>query len=331
MTSGSRAGKLTNHIAFLDELRGVAALSVVLLHASQIFGFSLGSYAYLAVDFFFCLSGFVLANGYDQKLRSGGLRSSAFFLKRLARLYPMIVVGVAVGVLAAVFASEPHISLHDIPILTVGALLLLPLGLLAGQEAFSINSPLWSLCFEMVASVVYGSAARRKIRLWGDVAFLAFFAVALFQIVGIEGTIGPVGFSNWRTFLEGFVRVGFSFFAGVLIFRWNINHRFGRVPPQIPLFILIVVLVVVALAAAVPPNEERPLAAYFGLLSYPLYAIHQPIIRLGAQFQSASDGVIPLAITVSGTLLTAIAAAHFLFTHFDKPIRAYMGRKFSLN
>ncbi|MHC2530023.1 peptidoglycan/LPS O-acetylase OafA/YrhL [Rhizobium leguminosarum] len=352
VTSGSRAGKLTNHIAFLDELRGVAALSVVLLHASQIFGFSLGSYAYLAVDFFFCLSGFVLAHGYDQKLRSGGLRSSAFFLKRLARLYPMIVVGVAVGVLAAVFASEPHISLHDIPILTVGALLLLPLGLLAGQEAFSINSPLWSLCFEMVASVVYGSAARRKIRLWGDVAFLAFFAVALFQIVGIEGTIGPVGFSSWRTFLEGFVRVGFSFFAGVLIFRWNINHRVGRVPPQIPLFILIVVLflpfsvprglydffcitiiipVVVALAAAVPPNEERPLAAYFGLLSYPLYAIHQPIIRLGAQFQSTSDGVIPLAITVSGTLLAAIAAAHFLFTHFDKPIRAYMCRKFSLN
>ncbi|MFW8643484.1 hypothetical protein ACOJBO_15715 [Rhizobium beringeri] len=141
-------------------------------------------------------------------------------------------------------------------------------------------------------------------------------------------------------------------FAGVLIFRWNINHHVGRVPPQIPLFILIVVLflpfsvprglydffcitiiipVVVALAAAVPPNQERPLAAYFGLLSYPLYAIHQPIIRLGAQFQSLTDGVIPLAITVSGTLLAAIAAAHFLFTHFDKPIRAYMGRKFSVN
>ncbi len=226
VTSGSRAGKLTNHIAFLDELRGVAALSVVLLHASQIFGFSLGSYAYLAVDFFFCLSGFVLANGYDQKLRSGGLRSSAFFLKRLARLYPMIVVGVAVGVLAAVFASEPHISLHDIPILTVGALLLLPLGLLAGQEAFSINSPLWSLCFEMVASVVYGSAARRKIRLWGDVAFLAFFAVALFQIVGIEGTIGPVGFSNWRTFLEGFVRVRFFIFCRCSDF--SLEHQSSR-------------------------------------------------------------------------------------------------------
>ncbi|NKF32570.1 acyltransferase, partial [Pseudomonas sp. BGM005] len=74
----------------MDELRGIAAISVVLLHASQVFEFNLNSHAYLAVDFFFCLSGFVLANAYDQKLKSGILRSPMFLLKRMVRLYPMI-------------------------------------------------------------------------------------------------------------------------------------------------------------------------------------------------------------------------------------------------
>ncbi|MBX5163134.1 acyltransferase [Rhizobium sp. NZLR4b] len=346
----SKARKLKNYFFFLDELRGVAALSVVLLHASQAFGFGLNSHASLAVDFFFCLSGFVLAHRYDQKLKSGVLRSSAFFLKRLLRLYPLIVAGVGLGVVASLFTSTPSIPLADVPILALGALLLLPLGLLAGQEAFAINNPLWSLCFEMFASGVYGSAARRRIRFQHEAAALILLAAALFLVVTLEGSIGPVGFASWQAFLEGFVRVGFSFLGGVLIFRWKISRLVGTVPPQIPLFILIGVLffpfavsknmydffciaiiipIVVVLAVAVPLNKERPLAAYLGRLSYPLYIVHQPIIRLGAEFQNLGDGSVPLPIAVSGTLLAAVGAAHFLSTRFDEPIRAYIGRKFS--
>ncbi|MBB3646685.1 peptidoglycan/LPS O-acetylase OafA/YrhL [Rhizobium sp. BK619] len=236
--------------------------------------------------------------------------------------------------------------------LTVGALLLLPLGLLVGQDAFAINNPLWSLCFEMVASVAYGSAARRRIHFWFEIALLAAMAIALFHVVTIEGGIGPVGFASWRAFLGGFVRVGFSFLAGVLIFRWNINHRIRAVPPQIPLFILVGVLyfpfsvygsmydfvciavilpILVALAATVTSNEKRPFAAYLGQLSYPVYVIHQPIIRFGAQFQSLTDGYIPWPITVTCTLFAAVGVAHILHICYDAPVRAYLGRKFSLN
>ncbi|NKL37737.1 acyltransferase family protein [Rhizobium leguminosarum bv. viciae] len=347
----SQADHVKNHFIFLDELRGIAALSVALLHASQIFGFGL-SYAYLGVDFFFCLSGFVLANGYDQKLKSGVLRSSTFLLKRVVRLYPMIAAGVAFGVLASLFASTASLSFADVSILAVGALLLLPLGILVGLEAFAINNPLWSLCFEMVASVAYGFAARRRFHLWHQIAVLVLLAAALFEIVAIEGTIGPVGFGNWRAFFEGFVRVGFSFLAGVLIFRWQIHRRVGAVPPQIPLFVLIGVLffpftvpreiydficiaivipIVVALAAAVPLSAERPFAGYLGKLSYPLYMVHQPVFQLGAQFEHFTDGYIPRPITVGVTVLAAVGVANVLFIRFDVPIRAYLGRKFSLN
>lgn len=346
------AGLAKDRFIFLDELRGLAALSVVLLHASQIFSFRLNSHPSLAVDFFFCLSGFVLANGYDQKLKSGALGSRAFVLKRVIRLYPMIMVGVALGVLALQFALTPGLPLAEVSILAVGALSLLPLGLLLGHEAFAINNPLWSICFEMVASVIYGCVARRRFHIWYEIAAIALLAAALFQVVMSEGAIGPVGFASWRAFFEGFIRVGFSFLAGVLIFRWKIYQRVGAVPLQIPLFVLISVLffpfavpshiydficivviipIVVTLAAAVPQSAERPFAAYLGQLSYPLYIVHLPVIQFGDHFQNLTDGFVPLPVTVSGTLLVAVGVAHLLHGCFDAPLRAYLGRKFPLN
>lgn len=347
-----RSAEMKDRFTFLDELRGIAAVSVALLHASQIFGFKLNSHAYLAVDFFFCLSGFVLANAYDQKLKSGVLRCPMFLLKRMVRLYPMIVAGVALGVVTLQVAYAPGIPLADVLVLAVGALLLLPLGFLVGQEAFAINNPLWSIFFEIVAGVIYGLVARRQIHFWHEIAALALLAAALFAVVLIEGTIGPVGFGSWRAFFEGFVRVGFSFLAGVLIFRWQIVHRIPAVRSQIPLFALIAVLffplaiprenddffciaviipIVVALAAAAPQSEEQPLAIYLGHLSYPLYVVHLPIIQLGSYFQHTADSFIPMPIAVGCTLLAAIGGAHFLYARLDRPIRAHLTCKFSLS
>jgi peptidoglycan/LPS O-acetylase OafA/YrhL len=270
----------------------------------------------------------------------------------MVRLYPMIVAGVALGVVALRAAYAPEIPLADVSVLAIGASLFLPLGFLVGQEAFAINNPLWSIFFEIVAGVVYGSVARLRIHLWHELAALALLAAALFAIVLIEGTIGAVGFGDWVAFLEGFVRAGFSFLAGVLIFRWQIIHRIAVVRPQIPLFALIAVLffpfavprevydffciaviipIVVALAAAVPQNEEQPLALYLGQLSYSLYIVHLPVIQLGSFFQHATDSFIPLPIAVACTFLAAVGGAHFLYAWFDKPIRAHLTRKFSLN
>ncbi|WP_431324339.1 acyltransferase family protein [Rhizobium sp. YTU87027] len=335
---------------FLDELRGVAALSVAVLHAAQIFPFPLLSSADIAVDFFFCLSGFVLANAYDEKLRSGQMTGGELFLKRVIRLYPMIVIGVVLGIIASLVSSAPYsLAIHDMPLLTFGGLLLLPTGLIRNLEAFALNNPLWSLSFELAANTIYGFVPGGR-KLFRDAAFLGLLAVALCTVIYTRGSISGAGFSSWSGFFAGFPRVGFSFFAGVLIYRWNLFSRLKAVGPKLPLILLamvffaplppdwelrgwydlvsitVVIPAVVTLAAAVPEGEARAIGIQLGRLSYPFYAIHQPLIRLAAEFQRATNGMIPLPLIVMLTLFGALGLSHLLLERFDKPVRARLHR-----
>src|SRR5579864_4395262 len=89
----------SHHFPLLDGLRGIAALAVLSLHIVQLMDAPvLLPHAHLSVDFFFILSGFVVANAYEKKL----LHSMTFtrFVKiRLVRLYPMIFAGGLLGTL----------------------------------------------------------------------------------------------------------------------------------------------------------------------------------------------------------------------------------------
>src|SRR5574343_2086738 len=95
------------HFGILDGLRGVAAVMVVLFHILETFtggdnAKQIINHGYLAVDFFFLLSGFVIGYAYDDrwhKMTLGG-----FFKRRLIRLHPMIVMGMVIG--AALFYTQ---------------------------------------------------------------------------------------------------------------------------------------------------------------------------------------------------------------------------------
>ena len=99
------------HFALLDGLRGVAALLVVWYHVFEGFAFAEGvngagegmitviNHGYLAVDFFFLLSGFVMGYAYDDRWRKG-FTVGEFFRRRLIRLHPMVVFGALFGALA---------------------------------------------------------------------------------------------------------------------------------------------------------------------------------------------------------------------------------------
>jgi peptidoglycan/LPS O-acetylase OafA/YrhL len=81
-----------HQFVLLDGLRGVAALAVVVTHA--LYFFPPTPMAYLAVDFFFMLSGFVLAHAYGERLRQG-MTAGRFMAIRLIRLYPLYALGSA--------------------------------------------------------------------------------------------------------------------------------------------------------------------------------------------------------------------------------------------
>lgn len=91
------------HYELLDGLRGVAALLVMFYHIGE--GFATSpmdqhvNHGYLAVDFFFILSGFVIGYAYDDRWKTS-LTLKSFFRRRLIRLHPMVIMGAVLGVAA---------------------------------------------------------------------------------------------------------------------------------------------------------------------------------------------------------------------------------------
>ena len=90
------------HYALLDGLRGVAALIVIGYHVFEAFAASpveqRVNHGFLAVDFFFILSGFVIGYAYDDRWGTR-LTLKDFFRRRLIRLHPMVVPACVLGVI----------------------------------------------------------------------------------------------------------------------------------------------------------------------------------------------------------------------------------------
>jgi peptidoglycan/LPS O-acetylase OafA/YrhL len=110
------------HYEILDGLRGIAAVIVVFFHIFEIH--SDGDHAkqiinhgYMAVDFFFILSGFVIGYAYDD--RWGTMSLKDFFKRRLIRLQPMIIAGSIIGGLLFYFQDAPGLGwggIHEVPV-----------------------------------------------------------------------------------------------------------------------------------------------------------------------------------------------------------------------
>ena len=84
------------HLLMLDALRGLAAGCVVFTHSEAVLGRQIAPSAYLAVDLFFVLSGFVISYAYDEDIKAGrGFRW--FSVARLIRLWPTYVAGMVLG------------------------------------------------------------------------------------------------------------------------------------------------------------------------------------------------------------------------------------------
>ena len=158
------------HYDILDGLRGVAALLVVVFHLCEAHATShfdqLLNHGYLAVDFFFALSGFVIGYAYDD--RWGRMTVGGFFKRRLIRLQPMVVLGMAVGAALFYFQDCDMWPVHAVPVWKMLAVMLVGMTLLpvpvsmdvrGWQEMHPLNGPGWSLFYEYCANILYALVA----------------------------------------------------------------------------------------------------------------------------------------------------------------------------
>ncbi len=219
------------HYVALDGLRGVAALVVLCFHIFEAFATShldqRINHGYLAVDFFFVLSGFVVGYAYDG--RWGGMTVRQFFRRRLVRLHPMVVMGAVIGVAAFYFGDYAPWNVFGVGLgamvvaFLLNALLLpAPVGVeVRGLgESFPLNGPSWSLMFEYLANIAYALVIRRLSTRWLTVlVVVAGCGLGSFAIFGPLGDV-CAGYSlTGMEFGAGSLRVLFSFSAGLLLCR----------------------------------------------------------------------------------------------------------------
>lgn len=237
----------------LDGLRGVAALLVVGYHLFETY-FS-GSpaqpinHGYLAVDFFFVLSGFVIGYAYDD--RWDRMSTWNFFKRRLVRLHPMVIFGTLVGALLFYFGecSDFPLIKDASPWMVLLVMLLgftmLPIGtgmdIRGWGETNPLNGPAWSLQWEYLANILYALFIRRlgRVALGICVVLFAALTVVLTLNIDILGVLSVRDYASYTVIggwsltpdqLQiGATRLLYPFFCGLLLSRmgWLIKVKGG--------------------------------------------------------------------------------------------------------
>jgi peptidoglycan/LPS O-acetylase OafA/YrhL len=343
------------HFEVLDGLRGLAALAVFLYHLFQwIPRYNyLFAHAWLAVDFFFALSGFVIDYAYRERLLKG-LGAGRFLLARAIRLYPMSFVGATLGAFyffALAWRAHDMTSLELMVRHWLLACLCLPAALSKQgipwiDNAFYINGPFWSLFFEWIASLAFvGILAKWRVR---TLAAAAVAMAAMTVLMAYEGK-SNAGF-NVTEMTWGAVRVAYPFLAGMLINRIGSRIKLPQLPfvaagllligifnvstlPGVwePIYDAAVVLLVFPLILLLARGlAGGPLmtsvARGLGIISYPLYTLHYPL-SLYCLIVAQQVGASALAIAVNMTVIIVGVATLFSLV-FDIPLRRWLADRF---
>lgn len=240
----------------LDGLRGVAALMVVAFHLLETYSKGpseqIINHGYLAVDFFFVLSGFVIGYAYDD--RWGKMSIGTFFKRRLTRLHPMVVAGTLIGAALFFFAGTAFPKTMEVEgwkfaLCLVMGLLMIPCGMgldIRGWgETNSFNGPNWSLTYEYIANILYAFIFRYlpKAALAVLCAVCAVFTLDLtlgWDIFGLfpngpqYNVIGGWSLTAPQIYV-GFARLLYPFLCGLLISRILPSRRSESNPSGSPI------------------------------------------------------------------------------------------------
>ena len=371
MTTTSPALHTKEHFQILDGLRGVAALLVVIFHVFETYSGGdhtrqILNHGYLAVDFFFLLSGFVVGFAYDDRWDT--MTTWDFFKRRLIRLQPMVIMGSIVGAIFFYTQAGPTFPLiantpvwHMLLVMVIG-FTLIPLtpgmDIRGWDEMHPLDGPAWSLFFEYLANILYATVLRRigKTVLALLVVLSGIFLLHLAVTSPNGDVIGGWSITPHQLHI-GFARLLFPFLAGLLLHRSGLRIRvpaafavcsllvaaalcLPRVgshqhPWQNGLYdafcIIVVFPLIVAIGAGhrtLGPRDTRA-CKLLGGISYPLYITHYPLIYLYTGWV-LDHHVPPVLGATWGILLfiSAVAIAYLSLKLYDEPVRRWLAQRF---
>jgi len=353
------------HFEVLDGLRGSAAFLIVIFHLfNYSFGFqgpwALIKHAYLAVDFFFMLSGFVVAYAYDDRWTR--MTTLQFFRIRLIRLHPLVIIGATLGLLC--YLLDPFSKMMNrgplsmVLLAYLTSLLLLPSPPIAGRhnESQALNGPAWSLMQEYLGNIAYALILRRLRTVFLWIVF-ATSGLALIWVANSKGSLdGGWDYPNiWMAPL----RLTVSFVLGLWLYRMHDRVRM----PKIGLLFLSIVLVVCFQMPKFPKTGALDwnglydaacvlvlfpliilcgahskagagminLCKFSGRLSYPLYITHIGFVYVLAGYAwTRHPGTAVIIFWIFIVLPLAIVVAWFFLKFFDEPVRAWLTRRYGI-
>lgn len=327
----------------LTSVRGVAAWMVVLYHIRLTidglppFWLHLFAKGYLAVDFFFLLSGFVIWLSWGDRLRLEGWRGVPPFLhKRVARIWPLhlVVLGGAVLLALALTAAGRHdpaeFPFYELPL---HIFLLQNWGF---TDALTWNDPAWSISCELAAYLLFPLLVRavdwRTLPSWlvalAAAAFLIILAAATAHLPTLGHDIVHYGvvrcltefaagsalcalWLRWREApaLPAFVALAF---AGTMLAGWAVG-----LPEQFAMpFAFAAFLLALALTSGMRGNplDWTPLH-YLGEISYATYLSHFMlfvVFKLAFVSDAHAVPLVLIALYLAMVLASSVALYHLV-------------------
>ncbi|HWT52558.1 MAG TPA: acyltransferase [Caulobacter sp.] len=315
----------------LDGLRGVAAVGVMLYHIGSWTGRPwMVPHGYLAVDFFFCLSGFVLAHAYGRR-EIGWL---GFMRQRLVRLWPLIALTMLAGATVIIQHRERVPGWLGLGLLMIPRVWVDETGF---SPLFPLNPPTWSLFFELVVGAAWFPI--RRLGVMGHVLMIVLLIPVMAYVAhGMGGVL-----SGWDrgTFAISFLRTLFAFLLG-----WGCYRIQAGIDVTAPAWVLAVVLatvmgfpwtpwnwlfdfvcvsvvfpLMVLTGRRDPKGLQGAICRASGAISYPLYALHWLGWELMLRgFRAVGGKGYPLAFAAIA-IPVIVAFAWTVLKLYDEPVR----------
>jgi len=356
------------HYNILDGLRGIAALTVVCFHIFEAYATSHVdqeiNHGYLAVDFFFILSGFVVGYAYDDRWNTMTVKN--FIKRRFIRLHPMVVAGAVIGAIMFYFqgCATWDVSKVSAPRLFVATFInacLIPATpsheVRGVGEMFPLNGPSWSLFFEYLGTILYALFIRKlPTKALSILVLLAGCGLATFAIWGPYGDI-CAGFALTEdNIIGGSLRLLFSFSAGLLLSR-----IFKPIQVKGAFWIGSLAIIILLAIPRIGGAENLwmnglydtlcfavffPLLVYLGAsgkttdavtirvcktlgdISYPLYMVHYPFIYL--YYAWVKNENLSFSQSWPGALallIGSIVLAYLCLKLYDEPVRKFLTKR----